>query len=185
MFGANAFGWPYFGEAYAGTAAGSALTLSLADSITATDSATKTVVAAHSDTLTLTDALMKANVLAKADSATLSDAVAKAIAAAQADTLTISDAADLVAAFMLSLDDTVALTDDVSSPSFPVPEPLIAVGGHAVVRTTAPVPRRFALALADTVALADAFTVTRKPDPEIERMFSDIEEMLALELIPA
>jgi hypothetical protein len=94
------------------TSSSQALTLSVSDSLTLTDSIIKDVSKPISDTITLTDAATKLFGKVLSDSITLTDAVAKLVGKALSDSIALTDSKILTVGKVLS--DTIALTDSLA-----------------------------------------------------------------------
>ena len=98
MFGANAFGWPYFGQAYAGTTDGTAHTANVDDSVTLSDLLDRTVTSARS----------------VADSVVLTDARTFAFGKLVADTTSLADNIAAVISKIVQINDAIVLADQWS-----------------------------------------------------------------------
>jgi formylmethanofuran dehydrogenase subunit D len=86
--------------------------ISLSDTITLSDSVSKSVFLNESDSIVLSDAIAKAIGLSKSDSIVLSDAIVKAIGLSKSDSIVLSDA--IAKAIGLSKSDSIVLSDAIA-----------------------------------------------------------------------
>ncbi len=134
------FGGYYFGETYLANYAGIIVyLLSLADSVTSSDTKVFTITLAKSDSATATDAIAKTVSIIQADSITSSDAIVKTPTVKPSDSVTASDA--IVKTITLNKSDTTTTIDVFSKVS------------------------TWYRSFADTISVIDSITITaRSPD---------------------
>jgi len=121
------------------------------DNVAITDTLLKDICLNEADTLAIADAILIGNIYSKllSDTIAITDDVAKGLGLVESDSIAISDSLSKVSAFLRSLSDTVTISDSIAD----VVDFLLSIGDSVAI-TDAPV-KGIGIAKADSVTIAD------------------------------
>lgn len=140
------------------TASSSPGTLSLSDTLTASDAAVKAVGKVAADTVTASDAAARTSLMARSDTVTASDAIVKAPRKLPADTLTASDTPTRAWTANLARADTVTASDAATKATGKSQADTITASDALSKGVT--LRKADTLTASDLIALAEAFVLS-------------------------